>query len=353
MKHIIKYSTVFIILTLFLLSCQKDDLDDLHKVIYVRYRGADMPAYIYGNGSEKVFVIILHGGPGGSGLEYRMGVIKDDLEKKYAVVYFDQRNSGMSQGNYSDSKISIDLMAEDVVALIKVLQHKFGNDCKFFLMGHSWGGSLGTAVLLNGNNQNLFKGWIEVDGGHDLHELFFETIRYFKRISDEQIALGNSVSFCEGRSCMVNSMDTLHFDSDNSDYLNSNGFEAESKLEEDGIINSISDRSATQSLVNTIFRNNPLTVYWNGFNVNNILSDQEIWEKVSYTGQLYNIKIPSLFLWGRYDMVIPPAMGQDAYNNIGSDDKKLVIFEKSGHSPMDNEGQLFFNEVVDFIERNK
>ncbi len=33
-------------------------------------------------------------------------------------------------------------------------------------------------------------------------------------------------------------------------------------------------------------------------------------EGVDYSDQLYKIKIPSLLLWGQYDFVVPPNVGQ-------------------------------------------
>ena len=155
---------VFVFISITILSCQKEDLNKLDTIMSVRHKGADITAYIHGNGSEKVFLIILHGGPGGDGLTYREGVIKNEIEQECAVVYLDQRGSGMSQGHYSSDEINVDIMAEDVVAVTKALQQKYGAESRFFLLGHSWGGTLGSAVLIEGDNQNLFKGWIEVDG---------------------------------------------------------------------------------------------------------------------------------------------------------------------------------------------
>lgn len=138
-------------------SCQKQDLSDLVDVLHVRRNNADMPAYIYGNATEKIFLIILHGGPGGSGLEYRIGQYKEDLEEKYAVVYWDQRGQGMSQGNFDQSDITIAEIVEDVEALAITLRHKYGQDIQLFLMGHSWGGTLGSAVLTTENYQDIFR----------------------------------------------------------------------------------------------------------------------------------------------------------------------------------------------------
>lgn len=351
MNFIKFFVLTFIALTIF--SCQKEDLNDLDKVIYVRHQGADMPAYIHGDASEKVFLIVLHGGPGGSGLSYRAGTFKSQIEKECAVVYFDQRGSGMAQGRYSEEGINVDIMVEDVVALTKVIQKKYGADSRFFLLGHSWGGTLGTATLLKGNQQDIFKGWIEVDGGHDLKALYFENIDFFKTTATAQIALGNSVEYWTEVLEKVNAVDTTKYDEEDASYMNQEAYAAEEKLLADSIINEIGVDAALAALKNGFLKDNPLTAWWNGINTNIILSDQGIWEELSYTNQLDKIKIPSLFLWGRYDLVIPPKMGQDAFDNIGSAEKEIVFFEKSGHSPMDLEADKFADEVIDFIKAFK
>lgn len=350
----IRHNISFILfLTILLqLSCAKDDIGDLSDTLYVRHKGADMPAHIYGNGSEKIFLIILHGGPGGDGLSYRAGTIKSEIEKEFAVVYYDQRGSGMSQGRYSEDGISVDIMTDDVLALVKVIQHKYGEDSRFFLMGHSWGGTLGTAVLLK--NQDVFRGWIEVGGAHDAKGVFFEYPINFNRVADEQIEVNNNVSYWESVKSKINGLDTDNYSDDDFYTMNREAYKAEEKLQDDRRINKVNSKIQGQSVITTFFRNNILTVAWNGAVTQSILvRDQGVFENLSFAEKLGEITIPSLLLWGKYDMVIPPKFGQDAYDGLGSASKKLVIFEKSGHSVMIHEPDLFAQEVIDFMKKYK
>ncbi len=348
MQKIITNHLKIVVLTLTLLSlfsCSKEDIGDLSDTLFVRHKGADMPAYIYGNGADKIFLIILHGGPGGVGLNYRGGTIKSEIEKTCAVVYFDQRGSGMSQGSYSENGISVDIMAEDVLALVKVIKHKYGSDSRFFLMGHSWGGTLGTATLLK--DQDTFKGWIEVDGAHDPKGMYFEYIANFKRVASEQIDAENNVNYWNGVNNLVNNVNTTLYSEKDFFRMNREAFEAEEKLDDDGVTNREDDDSSI------FFNYNFLTALWSRSRTLSILTNQGLWENVSYTNRLSEITIPSLVLWGRYDMVVPPKFGQDAFDNLGSSVKKLVFFEKSGHGPMYSEGDQFADEVIEFITMNK
>ncbi|GAA3607891.1 alpha/beta hydrolase [Flavivirga amylovorans] len=328
-------------------SCSKNDnLNNLDETIFVRHKDADMPAYIHGNASEKVFLIILHGGPGGTGLTYRANTIKSDIEKECAVVYFDQRGSGMSQGSYSENGISVDIMAEDVLALVKVIKHKYGDDSRFFLMGHSWGGTLGTSALLK--DQSDFSGWIEVGGAHNTQGLYFEYIANFKRVASEQIEAGNSIDFWQGVLDLVNNVNQTQYNEDDSSKMNNKGHQAEEKFENDNVINKWKNDSSR-----TIFKYNILTTLWTGNKTQSILGDQGLWEDLNYTGRLPEITVPSLILWGKHDAIVPPKFAQEAFDNLGSSNKELVIFERSGHSPMFNEGPLFAEKVIQFINENK
>lgn len=326
-------------------SCSQDDanLNDLDVTFFVRHKNADMPAHVKGDGTEKVFLITLHGGPGGPGLGFQ-GSAFDRIEERYAVVYFDQRGSGMSQGSYTAEDVSVDLMAEDVLALVKVIQQRYGNDSRFFLLGHSWGGALGPATLLK--EQNYFLGWINVNGSHDPKGLYFEYIRNFERVAAEQIELENSIVFWESVYEVLNEVDPNTVTLDDFNRLNRTAFDAELQLDRDDIINDPENGGIKVSDYN------PLTFFWNILKIQSILDDETI-GKLSFTERLSEITIPSLILWGRYDMVVPPFYAQEAYENLGSEEKTLVIFERSAHAPMFTEADAFAEAVLRFMDQHQ
>ncbi|MEM9341197.1 MAG: alpha/beta hydrolase [Bacteroidota bacterium] len=342
-----KINTMVLIAAVFsMFSCSKDseDINDLGETIFVRHKKADMAAYVHGNASEKVFLILLHGGPGGTGLQYRNNTIKSKIEKNNAIVYFDQRGSGNSQGKYSEADVSIDLMAEDVLALVKVLKTKYGNDSKFFLMGHSWGGTLGPATLLK--DQEEFVGWINVDGNHDPKGSYEAYKIALKKVADEQISLKNSSNYWKGVLDLIQNVGANYSKSDFYK-LNRKAHESEGTLADNKVINQ--SRSDGQSDSHY----NPFTTLWNSGQIQSILVDKGLFEKVSYTDRLSEITIPSLVLWGKHDIIVPAVYAQEAYDNLGSSDKELFVFEKSAHSPMDTEPDLFAEKVINFINRHK
>ena len=344
----LKKITVLIpLLSLGFLSCSKDkvDFNNLNETIIVRHKNADMPVHIHGNGSEKVFLIILHGGPGGNGLGYRSNATRTEIEKNNAVVYFDQRGSGSSQGNYSEDDVTIDLMVDDVLAVTKVLRNKYGNDSKFFLMGHSWGGFLGPSVLLK--KQSDFEGWIEVDGYHDPIGTYEEYKLVLKESADEQIALGNSVEYWRNVLDVVQNIGAT-YSTDKHLELNITANSVDAVLAEDKIIN-----QPKQEVVDGTAESNGLIAIWNMKKLGEILDYKVKFNELSLTNRLQEIKIPSLVLWGKHDHSVPSVNAQEAFDNLGSSDKEIYIFEKSGHSPMSTEPLLFAEKIIDFINLRK
>lgn len=339
--NIIKLKTVvvlFVLLNIF--SCSKDEinLNNLNETIYLRHRQADMPAHVHGNAADKVFLIYLHGGPGGLGLEARINTMITEVEENNAVVYFDQRGSGNAQGNYSAEEMNIDAMAEDVLALVKVLRTRYGDDIKFFLMGASWGGALGPATLLKG--QENFLGWIDIAGAHSPKDLYDEYQIDLLEKANEQIALGNSIPHWEDVLELIQNVDPIYNEEDGSN-MNGKAHESEGVLADDLVINKPQKIDENGEEITFVARNNG--------EVGRLLTQKGLWRDLSFTDELHNITIPSLILWGQHDLVVPTRFAHEAFDHLGSAHKELFIFERSGHSPLESEPDLFAEKVIAFI----
>ena len=349
MKKIIPF--IFIIL-ISMFSCKKKDYSSLSDDFRVRHANADMPVYVHGNGSEKIFIIFIHGGPGDSGYANRAGKAAAELEKKYAMVYWDQRGQGMSEGKFDSQDITIDLMAEDLHAVIRVLKHKYGNDIKIFLLGHSWGGTLGTAYLLKNNYQNEVKGWIEVDGSHDFPKINREVIKMFKDIGNEQINLNNNKENWQNIVSWAKLVDTTNLNNEMIIEINGKAHLVENYLLEDHVLQKEDKKTGRD--IGVIYHQNTITRIFSGNYT--FMGNEKFFNEVvnnSFTSELHKITLPCLFLWGKYDFVVPSTLGYDAYNRVSSTEKEIIIFEKSAHSPMLNQADEFIKAVSHFVEDNK
>ncbi|WP_235294965.1 alpha/beta fold hydrolase [Portibacter lacus] len=355
MKSKLKFLFLLGMMVISSCSWEVDTAEKFYDLFYVERNGAQMPIHVHGNIQSKTFILILHGGPGGNGLQYRPGVFQESLEESYALVYIDQRGQGMSQGQLDEKNLTLDEMIEDINAIISVLDHKYGTDNSLFLLGHSWGGTLGTAFLTTKDNQDNFKGWIEVDGAHDFDLLVKSQFRLVQKVAAEEMAMDRDTDFWNEFIDKLSEVDTFNITNENISELNALAFEAEGKLFDaeiirDGTADYLNLESLTKSY---LFSVNPLTSWMTGTFTNNYLTSEQDLFMTNLESELKKIHIPSLLLWGKYDFVVPAELGVQAFENIDTEDKKLVIFEESGHSPMTNEAKLFNGEVISFIEQYK
>lgn len=330
-----------------MISCNKDeDLVNVDEVIWVRSNGADMPVHVHGTLENSTIILIVHGGPGGNGLEYRSGKYTEPLEARYAMAYWDQRGQGMSHGHYSDGDVTVSQMADDLDAVIKVLKAKYGANNKLVVLGHSWGGTLTAKYMVTGNNQQNVDAWIEANGAHDIPQLNHDAISMFINVANQQIAAQNNVANWQGILDWASGIDSNNVTSEQSGEINQKGFEVEAWLTEDGVMQE-PEQGGTH-VPGLSGPTNPLTSFLAGSATSNLLNDEV--EATALTSQLSNVTIPTLVLWGRYDFVVPVSLGYDTYDNISSTNKQIVIFEKSGHSPMSNEWEAFSNSIISFVD---
>ncbi|MFK8037808.1 MAG: alpha/beta fold hydrolase [Crocinitomicaceae bacterium] len=345
MKFINKIVATFVA-GIVLFSCTKQTTDTYERFVF-RNDGADLAVEINGNMGSKIFILLLHGGPGGGSGAYNSGRYSEMLEEKYAVVYMDQRGNGASQGAYSVDDLTLAQNSKDVYALTLFLKKKYGNDISLFLMGHSWGGITSSHALTNTEIQKELKGWIEVDGVNDFDHNNVEAIKLFIEVGEAQLTKGYEVEFWQEIVDRVKVMDTTAVTDDAEGYLNSKGFEAEGKLEE--ITNPEDNSTPGYSIINS--PDIALNLKASNNFINGTLNNDS--KSNSTRFDLEKITIPSQFLWGKFDFVVPPEVGVDAYNRVSSLSKEIIIFENSGHSPMSNEPVKFSQSIIDFIELHK
>lgn len=329
-----------IILTSLVFSCKPNSLEgEIHETLYLRHQGADMPAYIHGNAASKTFLVVLHGA-GSFGLAFRDGAFTNELEKDYTVVYFDQRGQSMAQGHYRTPDDLIDLMASDIEALLKLLKHKYGEDISLFLMGHSWGGLLSGATLLRPGVQDMLKGWINVAGLMDLPSASRERKEIIQAIAEEQIILNiNAEAWAEIRDEAI----LLDPESDEAAILKL-AARTMAQLIADETIRSTLDG---ETLYRALIDNNPVSWQVSWFFNQPVSYAKEV--DFSLLGSMAQIRLPALFLYGKYDVSVPVTAGRKAFLELGSTDKKFERFDASIHHPHDTEPTRFVEEMRIFI----
>jgi proline iminopeptidase len=310
-------------------GCTNDDF------LFLRSDGADMPVHIEGNKDSRIFILYLHGGPGNG--TYVWEKFFTGIEKEFAMVYWDQRAAGDAQGNAKPNSMTIQKFIDDTYKIVTLINNLYDNP-EIFLMGHSWGGLLGTAYLIQ--YPAGIKGWIEVDGAHNKVLGAQLSKQWVMHYAQEQINNGNDADYWQDALDWYNSYTGLltYSSKHYTEYLdNSHAYFYKSDYQFYTIYDYFFGRPNGLDLL-----------------LNESYSEKNMEDEIvitDLTPQMYNIRIPALLCWGRHDGAIPYEMAEDAYTALGTpaSEKSITYFEESAHSPMIEETELFNNRVISFI----
>jgi pimeloyl-ACP methyl ester carboxylesterase len=337
------------VIAYFLTACQKEKItlsERAEDLFYVINKGASMPVLVEGNTKQKAIILVVHGGPGSDAMLAMNGSWMDTLEQRYAVAYWDQRNAGNTQGGGNHSDLNIATMTEDLKQVILTLKSRYGQDKSVFLYAHSFGGCLSASFLTTGDNQNLVKGWINIDGSHN----FPLKDAASKKM---QIDIG-TVEKNAGRN-VAEWTKLLDYAQANdpqtsiavSDVFNANAYAAIKLMKDINplMTNKTNDLAASQ---NSFFSR---TINFASVGFNSQLFNELY--KIEFSSKLNRLTLPVVCLFGKYDFVVPPALADDVLSKVKSTFKKKIIFEKSGHDPYASEASLLNAEVIKFVEQFK
>jgi pimeloyl-ACP methyl ester carboxylesterase len=331
-------------------GCQKEKITFSTKaseVFYVENAGAAMRVMVQGNTSSNTFILVIHGGPGAGSFFYDTKYITDNLENKFALVYWDQRNAGASQGTSNGGNLHLSQMVEDLKKVIVVLKYRYGKDMNLFLLGHSFGGLIAADFVTSSDYQNMIQGLINVDGSHNYP--LNDTLTRQKILSVGQYEVSQNrntekwqpiISYCLSH--------TGNFSFEESQQLETYSAEAEA------LIDSVKHVSILKKVLEyAIVDKYPLS----GMLANLLYSEDSIFNNelavTQFSSSLYKVTIPVLLLWGKYDFTCPVALGEDFYNRISSTDKKMVISNISGHDMILQDKKFFCDEVRKFVESHR
>jgi pimeloyl-ACP methyl ester carboxylesterase len=338
--HIIRICCTIILFS----SCKKEPFTQkgiAEDHFFLKSGNQHMPVTVGGNVDAKKLLVIIHGGPGGNAITYRDKYVKETVEKEFAIVYWDQRFAGNTQGNGGQTHISD--FRKDIKHLLLLLKAKYGQDFDIYLFGHSWGGFLTPYFLVEADHQQLVKGWIQIGGAHNyrLNDSLTRDMLLF--YGNQEINSGNNTSTWEEivEWCSNNSFEGRK----NAATLNGFAHRAE------GLMNNVNNPE-----VDIQFKD--IKSYALFSQLTNMAASgliRKIDEPTYVTpisDQLNRITLPTLLLWGKYDFVCPPGLADDIELHIGSSNVTKIIYPFSGHSPMYNEYVTFWSDVITWVKNH-
>ena len=300
-----------------------------------------MPVWVKGNLASGVFLLNLHGGPGGSSMIATLVPAMQELEENYAVVYWDQRASGLSQGNALPATFTLDQFVEDTDLLVDAIELLY-EPTAVFVFGHSWGGALGAAYLLDASRQAKITGYIDIDSGHNLEVGLPKSVIWLRDYAALQVADGVDTELWQEVFAWCAAVPDMT--------VPDNFFRYAGYIDRSNA--AIRDPDSADSVAPdaAFILASPMS-FAAFLNPGNLISQFNILE-LNLSAQMSNITIPSIVLWGRHDGINTDEMGQDAFDSLGTTpgDKSLVFFEQSGHQPFIEERAAFVSAVTGFVE---
>jgi proline iminopeptidase len=331
---------------LLLLGCGEDQYD-AGDFFYLVNKGAKMPVIVRGNIASKVMLVFIHGGPGGTAIQ-KIGLPAfNKLEDNYSMVFWDQRGSGSSQGNVSNESLNLDQFVEDLDKLVDLLRYKY-HEPEIFLMGHSWGGCLGTAYLTDDKRQDKIRGWIEIDGAHNNPMGDDLSLLWITNYARAEIAKGVDVDLWTY---------ALGWYAKNPDFT-SDQMEHYAFLEKaQAYVYDLSVKRDPAKFpyysIGYVF-NSPADVAASLTNYNRVITKFVI-SDIDLTSNMSKITIPSLIIWGKQDGVIPYAMAQQAHDALGTStsQKEIVTLMNSAHFGYYEQPETFASAVKLFVDQYK
>ena len=320
---------------------------------FLKNKGAEMPIWVQGNTSSKTFVILLNGGPGGSSFIYNelFKPVTDPLEEQYGMVYWEQRSSGSTQGDFLPEHMTPEQYVEDLEKVIALLQNKYGSDVGIFLMGISWGGYLSAAYLSKAENQLPIKGWINIVGPHNLAKTSNVSKVKLLPFAQQQVNLANPEPLWQEIIdwCAVN--DSI-YNKTTFEEFNSLAVQAELQIQ-DSLTMEMSPASLGSQL--SFVFTSPFNAYALSTNQSNIRDSEliELAVRQPLDSQLSNIQTPTIIFSGNFDQIVPHEFLAEQFDLLGSLDKQIFLFEKSGHGLISNETAQFLVLTQNFIEQHR
>lgn len=351
-------NTITLFILLCLVGCGSDrDLfgPDKRHQLWLTHKGADLPITVQGNTESREFCILLHGGPGGSAQEFNAftKTFTDQLEDDYAMVYYDQRYAGLARGEYFDEYDNVLQHVEDLDLVIDLLFTRYGDDIAIALMGHSWGGYLSCAYVLDPQRAARVTTWVNIDGGIHRTNFLKDDMQRIVDLADEEI--GTSLISGEWADVQADAQNELNknvsrytFTSQNAPFRIVNT--AERIIESEGILDNMQS-----PYFQALYTNNyqPFIASVNGARDSELIqSDMFIFDD-TILELLPNVTLPVLNIYGYWDVRTALHQGEFVMETIATpeEDKSLVILDNSGHSPMINEPILLANSISDWLDK--
>lgn len=318
------------------------------EVLFVRSADADMPVWLRGNADTGKTILVVHGGPGGSSQIFADSESCQALEGDAVMAYWDQRAAGSSQGNAGAASLTLAQYVADLEAVVKVLRHHAPAQ-RLYLWGHSWGGLLTAAYLVDPQRQQAISGWINLDGPSSFPENQSASRNWALLQARQRVERGEEparwqavVSFYEEHPVLTADLALRHYEN----VVALGGAVHREEVLQQGTSSQLIYLSPFGGLATLSNQDYTLGVITGQDGPDAIFN-------AHVTPELPGITVPALLIWGRHDGQVPLEIGDRILATLGTPaaSKQLVVLESSAHNGQVEEPEAFAGAVRAFLAR--
>ncbi|WP_431026890.1 alpha/beta fold hydrolase [Lysinibacillus sp. LZ02] len=288
--------------------------------------------YIMCEQNKKAPVILyLHGGPGSPEYPIFQSQLNASYLCEFNICYYDHRGCGLSFNK--KSKLSLDLLIEDVLDITKHLIKKY-NKKNIILVAHSFGTYLGIKAVQA--QPEYYSSYIGISQITNVKESE-------RRIYDDLLKVCKEKKDYKGKRLLKKNTNSVKKLSNH--YMKN----VKGRLLKRYQIGLTRKPLPTYFIIGKIFSfplyslKNKLE-YCKGL----IYSSRSLFpmtKEINLFQNSYNFKIPIYFIHGIYDYQISRSLVNEYFEKLKSPKKELIIFEESAHFPNFEEPDKF-NKII-------
>lgn len=296
---------------------------------------------IRGEDRNNPVLLLVHGGPGSAETPL-FRYYNAALEKRFVVVYWDQRACGKSYTKRdANDSLCIQMFVQDLCDLTLYVKNYLGKE-KIYLLAHSWGTLIG--ILAVSQHPELFYAYVGTGQVASMPESELESYRFTLRAAKEQKnkkAIRELTAIGEPQNGVYAS--GITGTRTQRKWLNYFG----------GVV-----YGSTKGLRKFILRffTSPeycladIVRFFKSLNApaRNKLSQEEFLNTDLFN-TIEKIDIPVYFFLGRHDYQVASVVAEKFFHSIEAPKKELVWFEKSAHTACFEEAERFNRLMVDMV----
>ena len=338
-KQIFLYLT-WVITVLCSLNCKAATAvkpGSIYSLENINLGGIRQTILITGKDSTKPILLFVHGGPAFSEIAL-VRKYDRDLDNYFTVVNWDQRGTNLS---YSPSTPRASMNMNQIVAdaheLVSLLKKRFHHN-KIFLLGHSWGSTVG--MILASKYPGDFYAYIGVGQVVNMQDNERVSLEFAMQMAQKE---NNKKAIAELKGILPypSPKSTLQQLYTSRKWMTYYGGEVYGHHDASTIFAGVADGK------------NPL-YDMKKVDAGNVLSMETLWGpfmKTDFPHTVPELKIPVYFLLGKHDYNVPYMLAEDYLKKLKAPAKKLVLFDNSAHLVPFEEPKKFVEVMAGIVSK--